>query len=1005
MAARTRSSEASRERCTAALLGALLLAGSCSGPVPSASEVGQRYEEARRAYNDDGAVKALPLFEALLEDYRNLGDSSGEALALAQIGNCHKHFGEYPQALSYLEQALELNRRERNRTEEGWTLNSIGLVYWNMADYPSATDRFTKALEIARSAADPKLEATVLNNTALVYDDQGLYDLSRPLYIRVLEVFRRIKDRFRENYALGNLGGVFLLTGEFRQSADYYRQALVISRELGSKPAQAMDQGNLGLCLLGMGQVEEAREELDGALALAEETGQAKEAADWHRGKADLFLRTGEYPKALGEFQKALETYSRAGLKREQVEALEALGALQILLGEPERAEISFREGLETARAIGYRRGEIGNLVALGDLGRRRGDDEAALRLYGEALEVARDTADRLGISTVLIRRSALLLKQGDTGGSLESALQAVAAIEQTEAVFAESEAVLAVADALCSAGRFEEALAALDRVSQEPRALQDPEISWRFHHRRGHALEGLNRTAEALDSYDRAVDILQEVRYRLRDAGWSSAYLEDRYEPYLDVARLSIAAGRVPEAYQAAVELRFRTYLDLVGEAVLTRGSREDQPESELGEKISHLRRVIEEEKALPLEEQRPKVLESLVGELSSAQDRYAGVARMESGRSWRERLVGMAVPSLPEIQHALPEDAAVVEYLVGDDAIHCFVIRRRAIHARSTPVEHGELSVRVEFLRDTLLRSEGEEFVRPSRRLYDLLIAPVLQAGWLEGTRRLYIVPHRVLENLPFAALVSDNGDSHRFLVEDYDLTCLPSALLLVSDERLRAPASLLALAPARSGLKFPAVEVRGLARAFSCPVELLLGDQATESRFKDQAEGFRVVHLATHGTFNRWNPLLSKVTLEADQREDGDLHVFEILEMRLRADLVTLSACSTALEGGSAVDYPVDGDAFGLTRALLFAGAGSVLATLWDVDDQATARLVERFYQERRASGDAPSLAAVQRAMLGSEGRERHPRYWAGFELFGGEMEISAENQESGPLDRGE
>jgi CHAT domain-containing protein len=167
------------------------------------------------------------------------------------------------------------------------------------------------------------------------------------------------------------------------------------------------------------------------------------------------------------------------------------------------------------------------------------------------------------------------------------------------------------------------------------------------------------------------------------------------------------------------------------------------------------------------------------------------------------------------------------------------------------------------------------------------------------------------------------------------------------------------------------------------------MLIGSEATEGRFKQLAGDFRVLHLATHGYFNAANPLMSGLELEPDRNDDGMLRVHEILDLPLRADLVTLSACDTALGSGYFAELPVGDEFVGLNRAFLAAGSAAVMATLWQVDDRASVSLMKQFYGRLRVAGaarDAASaLASAQRAQRGS--RElAHPYYWAAYVVVG-------------------
>ena len=143
--------------------------------------------------------------------------------------------------------------------------------------------------------------------------------------------------------------------------------------------------------------------------------------------------------------------------------------------------------------------------------------------------------------------------------------------------------------------------------------------------------------------------------------------------------------------------------------------------------------------------------------------------------------------------------------------------------------------------------------------------------------------------------------------------------------------------------------------------------------------------MLHLATHGYFNRVNPMFSGVLLEPSGSDDGTLRVYEILDLRLHARLVTLSACETALGSGFFSDLPPGDEFVGLTRAFLGAGGNSVMATLWQINDSSTVRFMRDFYGQAGTENPEAALARAQRDMIaGSE--YRHPYYWAPFVISG-------------------
>jgi CHAT domain-containing protein len=297
------------------------------------------------------------------------------------------------------------------------------------------------------------------------------------------------------------------------------------------------------------------------------------------------------------------------------------------------------------------------------------------------------------------------------------------------------------------------------------------------------------------------------------------------------------------------------------------------------------------------------------------------------------------------------------------------------------------------VEFARGTLDpgRGSGTDSLwrGPLRRLHGHLIAPVEATGLLARKTRLVLVPHGELHYLPFAALLEDRGRD-RFLIERYELLVAPSAsvwLALGDRPSRRAPAGVLAFAPKTGVLPATRQEVAAIARFAGGDARVLTGSAATEEAFRRDAPSARVLHLATYGVLNKQNPLFSYVDLGPGGPHDGRLEVHEAFGLDLAAELVVLSACQTALGSGRLADVPPGDDWVGLTRAFLHAGATRVVATLWPVEDQATAVLMERFYQGFTAGADpVRALAAAQRGVLASPATA-HPFYWAGFVTVGG------------------
>jgi len=962
---------------------------SSKGAAPAATEkAGEVLAHARRLYAEEGARVALPEFEKALTLFRQEKDAKNEAITLGLIGNCYKKFGEHAKAFDYLQRALALKRELGDRAEEGKTLSHLGLLYWEMGQYPQAIEHFNKAIAIGNQLSDRILEASARNNLGLVFDEVGEYRRSLAEYSQALDLYRGSNFERGIGDTIGNIGGTHLLLGEFSKALDYYQQALALDEQNNLKPGMSLDLQNIALCYVGLGRLTEALATFDRSIKLANEAGLKKEAADSRKGKASALVQLGKYTVALNEYNEVLRNYEQAGLKQSQVEGLGDLGNLELRLGDVAAAEKDFHRALELSRAINHPRGVTLNLIALGDLEWRRKRFKEAATQYREALARAIESKDQGSAANAHIQLALTLRETGQLEDAANEAHQALEIARGTKARLLETEALCALGEIACDSTRYEEALARFDSGREIVSSSGDPEMSWRLDFGRGQVLEKLSRNEDALRAYQSAVKTIEEVRSELREERYRAGYIEDKYQVYVALVQLLLKLNRVSEAFSFSERLRARSYLEMLdrGNAPI-RSEIQRRTEATLRSRIRLLQNQIEQENSKPVD-QRRQAFDVFSKELAEAerksQNFLGDLLRTEPAYASARAL---KVPSTNEVQQQLRRDTALIEYVLGQDSLVIFVLTAEGLHATTVPVSAAELQARVELLRDLMLRKNINEWQLPAAGLYKILIEPVAAAGWLHGVSCLYLVPHIMLHYVPFAALLRKPGNRAKALIDDYTLAYLPAAATLVfRNEHSARAGSVLALAPANTRLTYARQESQDVSSFFPGQHKVLVGNQATESSFKRLADHYDVIHLATHGSFNKLNPLLSGVVLEPDADEDGRMEVHEILRLRLNANLVTLSACDTALGSGYFADIPAGDDLVGLTRAFLFAGAPSVLASLWEVNDRSAGTLMHSFYGHLRSNDKATALALAQRSMHVRNGPYAHPYYWGSFVLVG-------------------
>ncbi|HET7204631.1 MAG TPA: CHAT domain-containing protein [Steroidobacteraceae bacterium] len=979
----------SRHAASLALM--LALSMLCTASVLTATDaLDPRLDAAIALYRQDGAQKALPIFQRLEREYASQGRRQDRASALHFLGECHWRLGRFPEARSYLDRALALERASKDRLAEGKTLNVLGLLEWDQGDYEQAIARFEGAGAVARQLGDKRLEGASLNNLSLVYDELGDYDVSLKQYREVLELYRDADFPRGVGDTLGNIGGVYLLLGRFREAKGYYEQALRVSERLDSKASMSQDHGNIALCLLGLGEIEAALQHFDRAIELSKHTGMRQDQAYWVRERGNGLIQQGRYDQGLASHRAALAIYEEIGAQAELQETLHDTGRLHFLLGDPDSAERHLTRALELARATGLSRGITLNLIALGELQFRRRQFDLAAARYMEARGRASESGEKHLLALSLLRLGLVRREKEQLPQALADVEQALSIARDIGARPLEAEALLARAELQRRRGRLEDALHGFRSAEAAVERTGDPHLLWQIYFGRARTLEARGEVDGAIAALIAAVTLIESVRDRLQESRFRAGYVEDKFEVYIDLVRLQLQQGRIADAFSTSDRLRARSYAEqLRGRTPSPLSAEDRRTETRLLERIRHLQEALaaEDTDGRPVHPQR--AVTRFSREMQLAEQEYQ--AFLDDRASARPSApMPVRAANVAALQRRLRNDEALLEYVVGRESLMTFVLTARGVTAWSTPLRRADLNARIALLRDLIRRPGDDRWLKPATRLSADLLDPIEDRGLLQGVQSLYVVPNGALNYLPFSVLARGNPGHGKLLIERYTVAYLPAASALLRDTLASSGRrTLLAVAPARSRLPYALEEARSIEAMFQPNARLLAGSGATESRFKTLAGGYTLLHLATHGSFNSVNPLLSGLELEADTQNDGLLQLHEVLELRLQASLVTLSACDTALGSGYFAEVPAGDEFVAMSRAFLAAGSASVMATLWEVDDRASGNLMTRFYARLEPADDASSpasaLARAQRDLRGSRDLT-HPYYWAPFILVG-------------------
>lgn len=769
--------------------------------------------------------------------------------------------------------------------------------------------------------------------------------------------------------ALNGLGAVAHLRGDLEDAEARYREAL--SRLDGSPASKvAPVLSNLGLVLSIRGDLAAAEEALRQALLLQE-----TERPDPLRlsGRLNTLASIAQHRGHL----EAAETYLRRalGLCRgaapggpDEAQTLHNLGALALARRRFDEAEELFSDALKLKRSLPDReRTTPITLLALGDAARAAGSPGRAAELFHEALALLRPAAAGSERAPPLLRLAALAL-DGDR-------------LPEAEALL--FRALADVAPFGPGSGFDADALHALARVRLRS-----------------------GRAAEAETLLCSAVEALEAHRARLGDLAAGTPGFDARFaDVYFDLAALLVDVGRPEDAFRTAERSRARSLLGLMASRDLVIAEeraagiepRRRALEAEYDRLQASIARASDAEERRRLLDQKNDVrrrLDALADELRKTSARVAAVRAPEPLGAEAARA-------------ALDPGTTLLLYLVGERSTLLFTVGApgaEPLSARRIAVGREELRERVERFRNLVSRPSERrlaELQRQGTGLFSDLLGPA--TAEIGRADRLLVSPDGPLHALPFAALVSERTEEGEpvYLVERKPLHVVASATLYDELRRRRAAAGsraprLLAFADPRpattpgltglSPLPSSREEALSIARVFGGAARVVFGADATERLAKAIPPETTHVHFAAHALLDEAAPLESSLVLapsaDGAAPENGRLQAWELFgRVRIDANLVALSACESALgveRGGEGL--------IGLTRAFHYAGARSVLASLWTVADDAASTLMAAFYDEHIGK-KLPKDEALRRAqLLQMRPARRHPYFWATFQLYG-------------------
>jgi tetratricopeptide (TPR) repeat protein len=952
-------------------------------------------------YHDTGRyAQALEYYLQALAIARETQNRNGEATALQNIGLVYHDLGDYDRALAEYQVALEIVQEIGNRDGEGRILGNIGSAHNAKGRFDQALDHYEQALAIFREVGDPVAEADILNNMGTVYESQGLYEKALADYQAALKISTGLLDVVGAAQTRTNIAGVYVGQGRYSQAVEEYQQVLKVFQAVDDLESQGDTLNDLGIAQAQQGAYDDALATHHAALVIRRQIGDRAGEGATLNNIATVYLGQARYGQALEYLQAAQAIDQAIQDHHGEARTLHNIAAVYDRQGRYEQALATYQAALKILQTVGDRAGEGSTLQNIAGVYVSQERDGEALTHYEQALQILRAVGADISQANALLGIGATHQRQARYTEALTSFQQALKIYRTAGSRAGEGTSLNNIGSVYTAQEQYTEALAQYQQALTIHRSIGDRSGEGVTLSNIAVVYDRQGNFSKALSHYQQAIQVVEAVRGIAGSEAGRTSVVNPHTWLYDRAIQLAVQQNQISVAFFISEQGRARAFLDSLatGQVDLF-----DDAAAELLKREQEgyaARQAARDElaRARALRPPDPTLVATLAEQVAALEQDYTTTLRAIAARTDQlADLVPMRkrVLALDEVQALLDPQTTLISYRMMADHTLAFVVTAATIHAVELSDATPENLYRT--LSD-LHRWLNREHPHPQslQQLHRWLIGPLADHI---STPHVAIVPHFLLHYIPFAALT----DGATYFGQQHTLSILPSASALpfLRQNAGGAPAtpngSALILGNPQTALStLPAAEAESKAVAALLMTTVYTGAAASEVLLRDQVADAHIVHLATHGQYNTDNPLYSALHLageanDAPGEENGLLETHEIFALPLQHnEIVVLSACETNLnQFSNANQIPISaGDELvGLTRAFFFAGAPTVIASLWQVDDDASAALMLAFYHNWQAEGmsKAEALQAAQ-AEVRADPRWASPFYWAGFVLNG-------------------
>ncbi len=918
--------------------------------------------------------------------YRDFQDTTSWLEAGKEYASAMVYRLKYENALELYQQLLKVEHPANDTYNRGDLYNSMGWATSRMGKPEKALSYYEQSLPLAEKSGDKELIGVVYDNLGSAYHRKGNYSEALEYSQQALPYFEEIDNQRSIAITLGNIGDIYEELSLYDRALEYYDQSLAIRKNLGSVYLLSGIHDKIASVQSSLGNYDQALVANQKSLKLARQTGSPERIATSLNNIGLLYKRLGEYEKASDYYQQSL----------------------------------ALKDDRSDPRSIATTTKNLGMLLW------EQGKIEEAAEHYRKAMELRKQTSNPYDIASSLNTMITLEIENKNFERAWEYANQIQQIGDSTDSYSILEDAATHAGLIYEARGKDKEALHQFKKAHAYSQFLPENKqlVSLENMARQYHKMN----SDSALIYGQQVIEIIENNRSRAGSVSdLKTGYFQKHSDFYVELTSWVLQYEKnTPRAFELVEQAKARALRDDLAKA-----------RQNIDQKLPEEVRVERNEKRNEIDSLYTQL--DITSDLQEQSKINQTIQTAELELAAYENELAEQYPVLQKVQSSeainleraqslIDEDTAVLQYAISDKDLLIFLICQDDVQLKRVPISDGQsmdstLTRQVADFRDAILSNAPKETLRKhSENLSGKLIRPFQQQ--LKNYEQLIVVPDGALAYMPFEAITQDN----RYLIEDYHIKYVPSltTLTLLDQSRPEKQSDLLAVAGSQFNENSSEVSVSSKGRLASLPSTnmevdsiashfqqraILKDDLVTEQNLKNrlQENSYRYVHLATHGIIDETQPGRSGLALSSgdeitpSSQEDGMLRSSEIFGLNINSDMVVLSACNTGL------GEVVKGEGMlGMQRSFFFAGASTVVVSLWNVYDRSTASLMNGFYKalinaepqdswidtalrwvgwdESLPFGEkAPSMREAKLQMI-NHPLFNHPVYWAPFIVVG-------------------